>query len=170
MLHHSLVTSPPKAVLAFLEQPALVWVGLLSYGLYLWHVPIFHGVLNEARMARMGITGVWLHLLRWTVTFGVAEASYYLIERRMLELKRWFRHEHRTRCMVIVSRNASDRIRDLAQELATDRRASVIVDRRLSDGPVADSNVGSAWRGNERRVKPEIDARIRSAGYAVLGG
>jgi peptidoglycan/LPS O-acetylase OafA/YrhL len=190
----ALITSPPKIVLAIFEVPALVWVGRLSYGLYLWHVPIFHGVLNESRMARMGITGLSLDLVRWIVTFGVAAASFYLVERRILELKGWFRHRAHAgakravvasssssgsigpapaetaelQCVVIVSRNARERTRHLAQQLAWNRNAHVIVDRRAAESRNGGSVVGGIRRDDDRRLRPEIDAEIRSVGYAIL--
>jgi peptidoglycan/LPS O-acetylase OafA/YrhL len=87
----ALLTSPPTIVRSILEQPPLVWVGRISYGLYLWHVPIFHGVLNRERMTSIGITGDWLTILRFATAFAVAAGSFYLIERPMLHLKKRFR-------------------------------------------------------------------------------
>lgn len=54
----------------------LRWVGMISYGLYLWHWPIFV-FLNEERT---GLSGYPLLGVRLLVTFAVAVASYYLIE------------------------------------------------------------------------------------------
>jgi peptidoglycan/LPS O-acetylase OafA/YrhL len=87
----ALLTSPPRLASLILEQRVLVWVGRISYGLYLWHVPIFYGVLSQGRMARLGITGVMLTLLRFAATFAVAAASFYLIEQPLLRLKEKFR-------------------------------------------------------------------------------
>ena len=189
----ALVTSPPKGVLAILEAPAICWVGRISYGLYLWHVPIFHGVLNETRMARMGISGLWLDLLRWTVTFGIAAASFYLLERRALELRRLFQWGHRARtnttavasssssnsmcaapadvpqpqCVVIVSRNASDSTWHLAQALGRDRSAPVMLDRRVSEMQNGGAMVHAVPPVKDRRSRPKLDAEIRSTGYAI---
>jgi peptidoglycan/LPS O-acetylase OafA/YrhL len=85
-----LVTSPPRLLSLILEQPALVWAGRISYGLYLWHVPIFHGVLRGSHMTRIGIR-LPLRPLRFVVAFGVASASFYLVEQPMLRLKERFR-------------------------------------------------------------------------------
>ena len=87
----SLLTSPPRLVRAFLELAVLVWIGRISYGLYLWHVPVFHGLLRTDSMLRWGLTGVTVHLLRFGTTFFVAIVSFTTIERPMLKLKRHFR-------------------------------------------------------------------------------
>jgi peptidoglycan/LPS O-acetylase OafA/YrhL len=85
------VTSPPRLVASILEQPALVWIGRISYGLYLWHVPIFQGLLNVSRMSRFGVAGAPLTLLQFATVFGVATTSFYLVESPMLRLKERFR-------------------------------------------------------------------------------
>jgi peptidoglycan/LPS O-acetylase OafA/YrhL len=55
----------------------LAGIGLISYGLYLYHPPIF-ALLNEDRVA---ISGVGLFALRLAVTIPLAVMSYILIER-----------------------------------------------------------------------------------------
>ena len=54
----------------------LRWIGAISYGLYLWHWPIYV-YLNSARV---NADGFWLFAIRISVTFVVATASYYLVE------------------------------------------------------------------------------------------
>jgi peptidoglycan/LPS O-acetylase OafA/YrhL len=67
-----------------LELRPAVWIGKLSYGLYLWHFPI------------VGKVGEWqsLGLLRpvvgFALTFAAASASYYLVELRFLRRKQQF--------------------------------------------------------------------------------
>jgi peptidoglycan/LPS O-acetylase OafA/YrhL len=51
-------------------------IGLISYGLYLWHWPVFV-VLTEARTH---VSGVRLGLLRLGVSLAVALVSYHLLE------------------------------------------------------------------------------------------
>ncbi len=53
------------------------WIGTISYGLYLWHWPIFV-YLNHART---GLSGAGLDLCRVGLTFIVSMASFYLVER-----------------------------------------------------------------------------------------
>ncbi len=55
----------------------LVAVGLISYGLYLWHWPVFVWMSPD----RMGFSGWGLTAARFAVAFGLAYASYRLIER-----------------------------------------------------------------------------------------
>lgn len=52
------------------------WIGAISYGLYLWHWPIYV-YLNAARV---GTDGFPLFAIRVATTFVVATASYYLVE------------------------------------------------------------------------------------------
>jgi len=71
------VVSHPEGVVAtVLSLGPVVWVGRISYGLYLWHWPVYI-VLSPGRT---GMSGTPLLLLRLAVTFGIAAASYYLVE------------------------------------------------------------------------------------------
>ena len=65
--------SPVRALLAF---GPLVWVGRISYGLYLWHWPVQLALTPE----RVGVAGVWLDLLRLGATFTIATISFYALE------------------------------------------------------------------------------------------
>lgn len=55
----------------------LVWIGTISYGVYLYHWPTFV-VLDEQRT---GLDGFALLALRFAVTFALAQVSFVLIER-----------------------------------------------------------------------------------------
>lgn len=67
------VPSPVTRALSF--RP-LVWVGGISYGLYLFHWPLFQ-LLDEDRT---GLHGVALAAVRLAVTFAAATVSYYALE------------------------------------------------------------------------------------------
>ncbi|WP_113963171.1 acyltransferase family protein [Mycobacterium shimoidei] len=60
----------------------LVWLGTISYGVYLWHWPIFL-VLNGERT---GWSGLSLFALRCTATLAVSAASWWLIEQ---PIRKW---------------------------------------------------------------------------------
>lgn len=62
----------------------LAWVGSISYGLYLWHYPIVRA-LTAPKLPRLD---PWVVLgVMAVLSFGVAIASYYLVEVRFLRLK-----------------------------------------------------------------------------------
>jgi peptidoglycan/LPS O-acetylase OafA/YrhL len=77
------VTGGPIA--AFLSLRPMVWMGTVSYGAYLWHYPVF----IELDAARTGLTGLSLLLVRGAATFVLAGASYYLVERPVMEGVFW---------------------------------------------------------------------------------
>ncbi|MDA3641075.1 acyltransferase family protein [Mycobacterium xenopi] len=60
----------------------LVWLGAISYGIYLWHWPIFL-VLNGERT---GWSGWRLFAVRFLVTVTLAAASWWLVEQ---PIRRW---------------------------------------------------------------------------------
>ena len=59
-----------------LEATPLVWLGRVSYGVYLFHWPVF--VMLDA--SRVGISGVGLFALRCSVTAVFAVGSYKILE------------------------------------------------------------------------------------------
>ncbi|HEU4360443.1 MAG TPA: acyltransferase family protein [Mycobacterium sp.] len=65
-----------------LSWPPLVWLGTISYGIYLWHWPIFL-VLNGERT---GWSGPALFAVRGAATVGIAAASWWVIEQ---PIRRW---------------------------------------------------------------------------------
>jgi peptidoglycan/LPS O-acetylase OafA/YrhL len=59
-----------------LSRAPLRAIGMISYGLYLWHWPIYVFLSPE----RTGLDGASLLFLRLLVTFAVATASYFVVE------------------------------------------------------------------------------------------
>jgi peptidoglycan/LPS O-acetylase OafA/YrhL len=64
----------------------VVWVGKVSYGLYLFHLPIYAIVTP----ARTGLSSAPNEVVRLAMTFAVVVASYRLVERPALRLKERF--------------------------------------------------------------------------------
>jgi peptidoglycan/LPS O-acetylase OafA/YrhL/lysophospholipase L1-like esterase len=62
---------------AVLSVPPLRWLGVISYGLYLWHWP----VLVLATESTTGVSGYPLKALQVGLTVALATASYYVVER-----------------------------------------------------------------------------------------
>lgn len=60
----------------------LVWLGTISYGVYLWHWPIFLALNGE----RTGWSGLSLFAVRCAATVAIAYVSWWVIEQ---PLRRW---------------------------------------------------------------------------------
>jgi lysophospholipase L1-like esterase len=73
----SAVGAPHSIVPRFLSLPPIRYIGQISYGLYIWHWPLFIWLGHE----RTGLTGYPLFFLRVAVTFGVSVLSFHLVER-----------------------------------------------------------------------------------------
>lgn len=65
-----------------LAVPPLVWLGTISYGVYLWHWPIFLALNGE----RTGWAGPPLFAARAAATVVLAAASYWVLEQ---PIRRW---------------------------------------------------------------------------------
>jgi peptidoglycan/LPS O-acetylase OafA/YrhL len=84
----AVVTVPGGPLSRALSFTPLRGLGRISYGVYLWHLPLFL-VLDGART---GLTGYPLFALRVAVTLVVATVSYVLVERpirQRMTLRSW---------------------------------------------------------------------------------
>ena len=69
----------------FLRHPFVAWLGLISYGIFLWHYVVL--------ALHLGAGGAGLELrarscsATLAITIPIAAASYYVVERPLLRLK-----------------------------------------------------------------------------------
>jgi len=73
----AIIGAPRTMIPRFLSLPPIRYIGRISYGLYIWHWPLF--VCFDA--SRTGLTGYPLFVVRVIITFAVAAFSYHMIER-----------------------------------------------------------------------------------------
>jgi peptidoglycan/LPS O-acetylase OafA/YrhL len=68
----------------FLLNRRLVWIGTISYSLYLWHYPIYR------TMRAMKYDGFTTFIVGTILTFMLSIFSYYVIEKPILNFKPYF--------------------------------------------------------------------------------
>jgi len=77
---------PMGPVRRMLGASGLVQIGRISYGLYLWHFPVFAftGALSRDAVT---VAPAAIVVLAWGITFAVASVSFFLVERPALRLR-----------------------------------------------------------------------------------
>ncbi len=80
LLLAALVRAPRAPLSRLLGLRPMAHIGRISYGLYLWHWPVILFMTGE----RTGLTGAALLWARIGVSLGLAEVSYWLMERPVL--------------------------------------------------------------------------------------
>jgi peptidoglycan/LPS O-acetylase OafA/YrhL len=89
-----------------LANRILLWIGLISYGVYLWHVAIMSKLVDLGALDTLGRFGFTATALG--VTLVAAAASFYGLERHALRLGRRLSHRRR-------AQDADARMRDLRE-------------------------------------------------------
>ena len=140
----------PGLVSKFLSIPFLRWAGLISYGLYLYHWPIFLFLDEE----RTGLSTVPLFVVRMAVTLVIALASYFLLEqpiRRGTMIKTW-------RSLIVAGVGGAVIVAAVAFVVTLDPPQSQIpyADQKLSDF-------------DGRRHRPGRARQLRRAGRRSAG-
>jgi peptidoglycan/LPS O-acetylase OafA/YrhL len=76
------VTQPSRGPLhRFYEASPIRWAGRISYGLYLYHWPVYLLIITPGRMA----DSWWWVAAGLALTFAISVASYYLVEQPVLQ-------------------------------------------------------------------------------------
>jgi peptidoglycan/LPS O-acetylase OafA/YrhL len=138
----------PGAMRRLLSMPPLPAIGLISYGLYLWHWPV-DVFLSPART---GLDGWTLFALRTAVAIAVATASFVLVERPIREQRvRWARHGARwvpvaagTTAVALVALTATGAAAQPREHIPTLAEFTRLVDRPPPPGSLRTLVVGDS--------------------------
>jgi peptidoglycan/LPS O-acetylase OafA/YrhL len=77
-----------RAIARFLGHPVMAWLGLVSYGIFLWHQPLLDQLLIHDLPGRAPVLPFVTVLVVTTAgAIAIAAASHYLVERPFLALK-----------------------------------------------------------------------------------
>lgn len=90
-----LINSPPAVLRRILSWRPLVWIGRISYGLYLYHVPVYCLTPSPSALASPYWSVSVAIIFAFGASFAIASASFYLVEKRFLALKRYLHSRKR---------------------------------------------------------------------------
>ena len=99
VLMAALKNATPSRLQRFLSMRGLDRIGRYSYGIYVYHVPLFGASMAFVypRVSEGGsptLVGIAMIVALAAVTFGVAALSYEFFEKPLLNLKRYFEPEY----------------------------------------------------------------------------
>jgi peptidoglycan/LPS O-acetylase OafA/YrhL len=69
-----------------MNLPAVRWIAVLSYSLYLWHRPVFEAVQYSIN----SIPPTLAYVLGWVLSFAIAFAVHIAVERPIVQLRKRF--------------------------------------------------------------------------------
>jgi peptidoglycan/LPS O-acetylase OafA/YrhL len=70
-----------------LRNRVLAWLGLVSYGIFLWQLPLLTQVWRDAGRPSDGSDTLYVTVVGFLITLVCATVSYYALERPMLRFK-----------------------------------------------------------------------------------
>jgi peptidoglycan/LPS O-acetylase OafA/YrhL len=152
------VRSPRSITARVLSVAPLAWLGQISYGVYLWHWPLFQWINAD----RTGLTGTQLFGVRCAATLAVATVSYVVVE-RPLRTASWLRRPKVTPSSALAGLAATAVVAVVATvppPVVT--RSPVNVDHALSQVLARAPHPGRA--GSARARIAPIDRRGRKPG------
>ena len=80
--------TPRSAVGRLLAAPVMAWLGLISYGIYLYHYPVANHLSGGvASGGNAPLKFLWLVSATVAITVGAGALSYYAVERPVLRFK-----------------------------------------------------------------------------------
>jgi peptidoglycan/LPS O-acetylase OafA/YrhL len=74
----------PRRLLA---NRVLAWLGLISYGIFLWNLAVGTEIWHHTFIGHMANATIPLFIATLAVTIAIASASYYFVERPLLRFK-----------------------------------------------------------------------------------
>jgi peptidoglycan/LPS O-acetylase OafA/YrhL len=85
----AVLESPPRSPVGrFLAAPVMSWLGLISYGIYLYHEPVARALAGGLRSGGASWSEfVWLTPATAAIALTAGGLSYYIVERPLLALK-----------------------------------------------------------------------------------
>lgn len=86
----AIVLAPSSAITAALDWRPVAFVGAVSYGMYLYHMWCVH--IARILLSKLSLPPVWLEFpLALVITVAVSAVSFYVYEKRFLDLRKRFR-------------------------------------------------------------------------------
>ncbi len=86
----SIVLAPGAKITSVLDWRPVAFIGAVSYGMYLYHMWCVH--VARTLLAKLSLPNLWLEFpLALVATIAVSAASFYLYEKRFLDLRKRFR-------------------------------------------------------------------------------